>query len=118
MSRADWRKRFDAFAARLAPAAVYVTIDIDCVRGEEAATNWESGLFTADDLVWALQRLRRSAEIVGGDLCGAYSPPVFARRFQRLASRWDHPKLPPVTLEDARARNMALLRAVWPALAG
>ena len=44
----NWRERFQRFAGELAGAAVYVTVDLDCLRAEEAVTNWESGLFTAD----------------------------------------------------------------------
>jgi hypothetical protein len=49
-------------------------------------TNWESGRFSVADLQWALGKLRESCRIVGGDICGAYSPPKYARRKQRFAA--------------------------------
>src|SRR2546429_1412065 len=39
--RANWREHFSRFAAALAESNVYVTIDLDCLRTEEAVTNWE-----------------------------------------------------------------------------
>jgi hypothetical protein len=97
---------------------VYVTIDLDCLRVEEAVTNWESGRFTVADLEWALQSLRQSSRIVAGDICGAYSPPNYARWKQRFAAEFDRPKLGSLNLEQARAINVATLQKLWPLLAG
>ena len=76
---ASWREDFEAFVRQLDGADVYVTIDLDCLRNEEAITNWENGRFSADDVAWALQELRAANRIVGGDICGAFSPPKYAR---------------------------------------
>jgi arginase family enzyme len=116
MTRENWRDRFDQFARLLAGQQVYVTVDLDCLRKEEAVTNWENGLFTADDIAWALRELRSRADVVAGDLCGAYSPPTYARWFQRFAGNWDHPKLPPIDLAEARRINLQALKTIWPAL--
>jgi hypothetical protein len=116
MTRDTWRDPFEQFAKRLAGASLYVTIDLDCLRAEEASTNWENGLFTADDIAWALQTLRTHCPIVAGDLCGAYSPPKLERWTQRLASKWDHPRLPPVPNEESTRRSLEALKAIWPAL--
>ncbi len=117
MSREDWKERFYRFASGLAGKAIYVTVDLDCLNKEEAVTDWEAGLFTAADVAWALGELRRHSRIVGGDLCGAHSEQSYARRFQRFAARWDHPKLKP-DRADARAVNRRALDTIWPALAG
>ena len=93
--RLDWQQRFLAFAKELADEAVYVTIDLDCLRAAEAVTNWESGRFTVDDLEWALGELRNATRVVAGDICGAFSTPQYARRKQRFVSEIDHPKLEP-----------------------
>ena len=42
--------------------AVYVTIDLDCLRAEDAVTNWESGRFSLDDLAWGSRELRTPRE--------------------------------------------------------
>jgi hypothetical protein len=114
MTRDNWKERFDRAAIELAGKAIYITIDLDCLSSDHAATNWENGLFTSDDIAWAITRLSQSSKIIAGDLCGAFSPPSFARWTQRLASRWDHPKLPTPT--DARLHNHKSLSVIWPAL--
>src|SRR5579859_7508029 len=48
MNRGNWRERFARFASARAGQAVYVTVDLDCLREEDAVTNWEAGLFTAE----------------------------------------------------------------------
>ena len=117
--RVHWRERFAEFVRALGASNLYVTIDLDCLRAEEAITNWESGRFTLEDITWALTQLRASgANIVGGDICGAFSPPVYARRKQRFAAEMDHPKLPMTDLEAAAKTNLRAFNALWPILTG
>jgi arginase family enzyme len=115
--RDNWRQRFDQFLNNLAGENIYVTIDLDCLRVEEAVTNWESGRFTTADLEWALEKLRESCRIIGGDICGAYSAPKYARRKQRFAAEFDHPKIQLPTPDRIHAINSAALAKLWPALA-
>ena len=115
--REDWRGRFEQFLNDLAGESIYVTIDLDCLRVEEAVTNWESGRFTVADLEWALGRLRGASRIIGGDICGAYSPPNYARWKQRFAAEFDRPKLAQPNHEKARQTNLAALEKLWPLLA-
>jgi len=114
--RDNWRDHFEKFAADLRGANVYVTIDMDCLRADQAITNWENGQFTVGDLEWALAKLREHNQIIAGDICGAYSEPKYARWKQKFASNWDHPKfdLPPVN--QAKKINLATLERLWPAL--
>jgi arginase family enzyme len=115
--RSNWRAKFMQFAQALAGSNVYVTIDLDCLRADDAATNWESGRFTVDDVAWALTELRAAnARIVAGDICGAYSPPKYARAKQRFAAEMDHPKLPAPDLAAAQQINLHAFQALWPAL--
>jgi hypothetical protein len=116
--RNNWRDLFEEFAGRLAGENIYVTIDLDSLCAQEAVTNWEAGRFTAADLEWALGKLRQSCRIIGGDICGAYSPPHYARWKQRFAAEFDRPKLAPPNLENARAINVAALETLWRLLAG
>ena len=118
MNRESWRDDFIAFAAKLAGRRVYITVDLDSLCAEEAATNWENGLFTAADIAWAVTQIRRSADVVGGDVCGAYSEQVYARFKQRIEARLDHPKLPPFNFAEAQRCNVQTLCTVWPALTG
>jgi hypothetical protein len=114
--RNNWREHFEGFVRNLGGANVYVTIDMDCLAPEEAVTNWESGRFTVVDLEWALTKLRESCRIVGGDICGAFSVPVYARWKQRFASEFDHPKLSRPNADKIREINFAALEKLWPAL--
>jgi arginase family enzyme len=116
MTRENWREKFSAFAQSIAGENLYVTVDLDCLAPEEATTNWESGLFKIDDIRWALAELRSHAQIVGGDLCGAYSQPSFERLKQRIESTLDHPKSQPVIEADAAARNARAFQLIWTAL--
>jgi hypothetical protein len=112
-----WRERFEEFVRALDGSNLYVTIDLDCLRAEEAVTNWKSGQFTVADVSWALMQLRASgARIVGGDICGAFSPPVYARYLQRFIAEMDHPKLPRRDLEAAAKINLRAFEALWPIL--
>jgi arginase family enzyme len=115
--RIDWQQRFLAFVKNLGATPVYVTIDLDCLRSEDAVTNWESGRFTLDDLAWALSELRNATGIIAGDICGAFSPPVYARRKQRFASEMDHPKLSRPLPAEIQRVNAATLKRLWPLLA-
>ncbi len=118
MTRQDWRTRFERFADSIAGNRVYVTVDMDCLRGEESVTNWENGLFTAEDVAWAIRRLRSSCRLVAGDVCGAWSSPAYSRWRQRFAAIFDHPRLATVDPARARQANRAALDHLWPALSG
>jgi hypothetical protein len=119
ISRDNWRSKFAQHARNKRGAKVYITVDMDCLAEQFAVTNWENGLFTPEDIAWAIGELRRAgAEILGGDCCGTWSESAYARRFQRFAANWDHPKLPPRTLEAARTVNHPSLDILWPALTG
>jgi hypothetical protein len=115
--RDNWRQHFEQFSEKLGGENVYVTIDLDCLVPDQAVTNWESGRFTISDLQWALGKLRQVSWIIGGDICGGYSPPKYARRKQRFAADFDHPKIQVPTLDQIRAINFAALTQLWPALA-
>ena len=102
---------------KLSGANVYVTIDLDCLRVEEAITNWENGRFSVADLAWALGKLREHCQILAGDICGAFSPPVYARWKQRFASEFDHPKLARPSANESQQINLATVEKLWPLLA-
>jgi len=114
--RSNWQAKFIQFAQALEGSNLYVTIDLDCLRAEDAVTNWESGRFAIDDVAWALAQLRTHAKIVAGDICGAFSPPKYARGGQRFIANMDHPKLPAVDIEAARKINRRTFDVLWTAL--
>lgn len=106
--RENWRQKFSGFVRQLGGSPVYVTIDLDCLRAEDATTNWENGRFETEDVVWALGEL--GSRIGAGDICGAWSPAVYARRKQRFAAEMDHPRLPPRDPVETQRRNLTTLR--------
>ena len=113
----DWREQFTAFAETLAGKDLYVTIDLDCLKLDEAVTNWENGRFATEDVGWALSQLRGAgARIISGDICGAFSPPVYARAKQRFAARMDHPKLSLSDPKTANKINLRTFHGLWPIL--
>jgi len=118
IGRSDWRAQFESFAAKLRGADVYVTVDMDCLAAGESVTQWEQGLFTAQDVAWALKTLHSSARVAGGDLCGAWSEPGFARWTQKFASGFDHPKILECDSSASREVNLRAFREIWPALTG
>ena len=111
-----WRPTFSSFAHGLAGQRVYVTVDLDCLCSGESVTNWEPGLFTAADIAWALDELHSVADVVGGDLCGAWSVPRHARLKQWLSSRLDHPRQPRVDPAHAARINQHAFRVIWHSL--
>ena len=115
--RSDWRQRFTEFCSAPARTDVYVTIDIDCLQADAAATDWENGRFTVEDIEWALREVRAHKRLVAGDICGALSPRKYARRRQRFASEMDHPQLARPPLAEAQRINLASLARLLPALA-
>ncbi|MGI9087188.1 MAG: hypothetical protein ACR2HH_05525 [Chthoniobacterales bacterium] len=114
--RANWRDEFARFVVGLAGGKVYITVDLDCLRAGEAVTNWENGKFSLDDVAWALEKLRAETAIVGGDICGAYSTPHYARTGQRFVATIDHPKLARPDETAAREINRAACARLWPIL--
>jgi hypothetical protein len=113
-----WRAQFSAYAQSLEGRSLYITVDFDCLRASEAATNWESGLFTAEDVSWAIGEVKQHAQVVAGDVCGAWSEQHYARFRQRIEGNLDHPKLPVVDTASALERNLRSLHTIWPVLAG
>lgn len=105
-------------ADELRGSSVYITTDLDALAAAECASNWEQGLFSWDQITSAIGQLRGAARVVGGDICGAYSLPVFERRLQRLAHRWDHPRLVLPDAPTREARNTHAMTAIWRSLTG
>ncbi len=116
--RNNWREYFEQFLETSRGENVYVTIDLDCLQADEAVTNWEAGRFTIVDLEWALNKLRESRRVLGGDICGAYSKPKYARLKQRFAAEFEHPKIRLPDDDNIRVINFVALEKLWPLLVG
>lgn len=70
-----------AFVARLAAEiptrALYVTIDKDVLGAQDAVTNWDQGRASVDFLVAAIQAAADGRRVVGADVVGDWSTPVY-----------------------------------------
>jgi len=116
--RDNWREHFEQLFETAGRKNVYITIDLDCLNASEAVTNWEAGRFTIADIEWAVGKLRESSQIIGGDICGAYSAPTYARFKQRFAAEFDHPKIELPAPDRIHGINLVALENLWPLLSG
>ena len=117
ISPTDWRESFQQFSASIS-LPVYITVDLDCLVSSDAVTNWESGQFSIEDALWAIQCLRKHCAVIGGDLCGAFSSQEYGSRFQKLAGRFDHPPQPELLASQIRRINERAISQIWPVLIG
>lgn len=76
------------------PGDVWLTIDKDVLDPADAATNWDQGGMPLDFLLQAIAAVADGNRIVGADICGEYSPPVFANWFKRREAHSDHAQYP------------------------
>jgi hypothetical protein len=106
-----WPEFVDALAARLPTRAVWLTIDKDVLRPEDAATNWDQGGMPLASLLAAVERIAAACDIVGVDVCGDYSVPRFSSPAKLIAAWLDrHEVAPPRGAEACNDRtNRALL---------
>jgi arginase family enzyme len=99
----------DEFIARLAgeiaTRALYVTIDKDVLAAADAVTNWDQGRASVDFLVAAITAAAAGRRLVGADIVGDWSSPVYggspmARLLKQGEALLDQPWARP---EPARA---------------
>jgi arginase family enzyme len=114
----NWKTMFSDWLDHNHGRRVYVTIDMDCLVAGEAITNWENGRFTCADLIWALGKLRKWVDVIGGDMCGGWSRPAYSTRFQKFAGWFDHPPLHEPGRQDLLSSNLLTLEKLWPVLTG
>ena len=71
----------DAFAALLAgrieTPAVYVTIDKDVLRADDAATNWDQGRTSLSFLKRLIAPVLADHRLIGADVVGDWSPAIY-----------------------------------------
>lgn len=49
---------------------IYISIDLDVLSREYARTDWDQGTMSLDELTGAILELKKSARIIGVDICG------------------------------------------------
>lgn len=87
----DWDAFLDELIAAVPTRAVWLTIDKDVLRPQDACTNWDQGELPLDHLLSAVERLAQARAIAGIDVCGDWSEPRFADPFRATLAWFDHP---------------------------
>ena len=107
----------DRLAASVPTPAVYVTLDKDVLRPEDAVTNWDQGRASLDFVLAAVRRLAEGRRIVGADVVGDWSRPVYGggaaagllkRGEAMLDQPWSRPE-PAAACRINEAVNLRLL---------
>ena len=109
-----WGNLMKRVVERLPTQQIYISVDKDCLIGEEAITNWEEGELRLADVAAAIELLGGEKEIVGADVTGEYSVGVIANPLFRLIGRFDHTvRAAPsqLDLERNEQANLILLAA-------
>lgn len=95
-----WREvgdDFDAFLpvliARIPEdARVWLTIDKDALRHEDAGTNWDQGEMPLSALVALIEAVAAARGIAGIDVCGDWSRPRYDNPLKAIEAFFDRPK--------------------------
>lgn len=96
---------------------VYVTIDKDALRPEDAATNWDQGAMSADALESILAAVLAKHRCIGADVVGDWSPPRYGGGLlaaamklgeARLDQPWRAPARPDAVNEPINLRLLDL----------
>ena len=106
----------DLLISRIATERVYLTLDKDVLRPADAATNWDQGRMSADELFAILHGLLSRRRLVGADVVGDWSRPTYggglvASALKRAEALLDQPWRAPGSSADAlnEALNLRLL---------
>ena len=83
----DLKRFFEELLPHIPTKKVYVSIDKDCLTPEAALTNWEQGALSLEGLLILLKTIKSNLDIVGLDIAGDHSKPVFASRSYCLRSK-------------------------------
>jgi hypothetical protein len=106
----------DFLPTRIETPCVYVTIDKDVLRAEDAATNWDQGRTSLGFLELMLSQIAARHRLIGADVVGDWSPAAYgggllARVLKRGEALMDQPWTRPGAAAQAAgaAGNLALL---------
>ncbi len=111
--------------SRIATRDVYLTIDKDVLRAEDALTNWDQGQMQLPYLLEIIQTIGGHHRIIGADVTGDYSAPHYSGSMLTRAKKYgeifmDQPRCRPNVTEAARvnsASNHALLDVLQQVMA-
>jgi hypothetical protein len=67
----------DLLTSRITTDAVYITIDKDVLRADDAVTNWDQGQLSLVGLERLVRAVAGRARLIGADVVGDWSPPRY-----------------------------------------
>lgn len=67
----EWPK---ALIEAIPTGSIYISIDKDALRREDAVTNWDQGVIPLSQLLACLRLLLFHKKVLGVDICGEYPP--------------------------------------------
>jgi hypothetical protein len=112
----------DLLVSRIGTDAVYVTIDKDVLRADDAVTNWDQGQLSLDGLERLVRAVAARARLIGADVVGDWSPPRYgpgplSALLKRGEAFLDQPRgvptgADPSTNEAANLRLLSVFREV------
>ena len=90
----------DLLASRVETESIYVTVDKDVLRSQDAVTNWDQGRLSLAGLSAMVRAVATKARIVGADVVGDWSPPrygpdLFSALLKRGEAFLDQPRRGP-----------------------
>jgi hypothetical protein len=105
------------FRDELSRYPLYVSIDKDVLRAEDAAVNWDSGLLSLADAITIIEMFLAAAGgmLAGADLLGDWSPIRLGHWLNRFCDWLDHPS-PTYEPQTAAGRNQRANAALLQAL--
>lgn len=89
--KASLKQGVQQILAAITTHDVYISVDKDCLRAEDAITNWEQGTLPLETVTACIESICKAHTIVGADTVGDYSPPVFASPLKWIGSMLDRP---------------------------
>lgn len=72
-SDAEIKSAWQKFALEQISGPVYISIDKDVLRSEDAVSDWDQGSMTIDEMTFLLETIIRSHKVLGADICGECS---------------------------------------------
>jgi hypothetical protein len=106
----------DFLPGRIESEAVYLTVDKDVLRADEAAANWDQGRTSLAFLQTLIGRVLAGRRLIGADVVGDWSPTAYGgdllswllKRGEAILDQpWQAPE--PASLARNEGVNLALL---------
>ena len=106
----------ELLVSRITTQAVYITIDKDVLRADDAVTNWDQGQLSLDGLERLIRAVAGRARVIGADVVGdwsapRYGPTLLSNLLKRGEAFLDQPRggVPGDLARTNEAANLRLL---------